>query len=251
MLRIRQLALVARELETVVEHLSAVLDLSVCFRDPGVATFGLANALLPIGTSFLEVVSPAEEGTAAGRHLDRHGGDGGYMVILQTDDLKAARSRAEAGGARVVWEIAFDNIATVHLHPRDVGGAIVSLDESRPPEEWRWAGPDWRAAVRTDVVREIRAAEIASDDPERLGHRWTELFGGDLVPRDAGFAWPLDDGTEVRFLPRTGRDGFSGIELVAPGRDRALEVARLRGLPTEGDCVTIAGTRLRLVTPEG
>ena len=99
---------------------------------------------MPIGNQLLEVVSPKEENTSAGRLLDRQGGDGGYMVILQTDDLAGARARAEAGGARVVWELALDDIATVHLHPRDVGGAIVSLDESKNPDDWRWAGPGWR-----------------------------------------------------------------------------------------------------------
>ncbi len=246
MLRLRQLALVARDLEPVVEDLCAVLGVSVCFRDPGVATFGLVNALMPIGNQFLEVVSPAQEGTSAGRLLERNGGDGGYMVILQTDDLGAARSRAQAGGARVVWELALDDIATIHLHPRDVGGAIVSLDDSREPDEWRWAGPDWRSAVVTDVVTGIRTAEVQADSPADLARRWVELFGREAVPSGDGVDWPLDEGA-VRFVPTSSRDGFHGIELNAPGRDRALSVARERGLPVADDRVTIAGTRFRFV----
>ena len=46
MLELRQLALVAQDLEPVVEDLTAVLGVPVCFRDPGVATFGLHNACL-------------------------------------------------------------------------------------------------------------------------------------------------------------------------------------------------------------
>lgn len=246
MLRIRQLALVARDLEPVVEDLCAVLGVSVCFRDPGVATFGLVNALMPIGNQLLEVVSPKEENTSAGRRLDRQGGDGGYMVILQTDDLAGARARAEAGGARVVWELALDDIATVHLHPRDVGGAIVSLDESKNPDDWRWAGPSWRDSVATDVVRGIRAAEIRTDAPAKLAARWSALFGREVEERDEGADWALDDDTHVHFRPASGREGFQGIELDAPGRDRALSVARERGLAVDGDRVTIAGTSFRL-----
>lgn len=244
MLRIRQLALVARDLEPVVEDLCAVLGVRVCFRDPGVATFGLVNALMPIGTQLLEVVSPKEEGTSAGRLLDRMGGDAGYMIILQTDDLTSARSRAEGAGARVVWEHALDDIATIHLHPRDVGGAIVSLDESKEPEEWRWAGPDWKKSISTDVVRGFRAAEVFADSPADVGRRWTELFGRDLERRGDGFEWALD-GNAVRFLPALGRQGFGGIELDAPGARNALRVARGRGLPVEDDCVTICGTRFQ------
>ncbi len=246
MLRIRQLALVARDLEPVVEDLCAVLGVSVCFRDPGVATFGLVNALMPIGHQLLEVVSPNEENTSAGRLLDRQGGDGGYMVILQTDDLARARARAEAGGARVVWELALDDIATVHLHPRDVGGAIVSLDESKNPDDWRWAGPTWRDCVSTDVVRGMRVAEICTDAPAKLAARWSALFGREVEETGEGADWALDGDTRIRFLPASDREGFQGIELDAPGRDRALSIARERGLAVDGDRVTIAGTSFRL-----
>lgn len=250
MLRIRQLALVARALEPVVEDLCAVLGVEVCFRDPGVATFGLVNALMPIGNQFLEVVSPDQEGTSAGRLLDRNGSDSGYMVILQTDDLVGARARAEGVGARVVWELELDDISTVHFHPRDVGGAIVSIDDSKDPGEWRWAGPEWRTRVSTDVVSGIRAAEIETPVPDRLARRWAELFGRGVVPTDDGAEWGVDDGGMVRFLKSEGGEAFRGIELVAPGCARALEVARSRGLPVDGHSVTIGGTRFRFVAPE-
>ena len=247
MLQLRQLALVARDLEPVVEDLTAVLGVPVCFRDPGVATFGLHNALFAIGDQFLEVVSPTTPDASAARLLARQGGDGGYMVILQTDDLAGARARAEAAGARVVWEIALSDIATVHLHPRDVGGAIVSLDESSPPREWRWAGPDWRDAVRTDVVSGMCAAEIACPDVARVAARWVELFGGSTRPAGDGLDWALDRGT-IRFRPTTGREGLRAIEFEAPGAERALAVARERGLPVERRAVEIAGTRLEFVS---
>ena len=44
----------------------------------GSAEFGLENTLMPVGRNFLEVVAPIQEGTAAGRYLDRRGGNGGY-----------------------------------------------------------------------------------------------------------------------------------------------------------------------------
>ncbi|MFQ5351781.1 MAG: VOC family protein, partial [Candidatus Binatia bacterium] len=146
-MRLRQIALVARDLDPVVDGLCRTLGLEVGFNDPGVAAFGLRNAVIPVGDTFLEVVSPLRENTSAGRFLERRGGDGGYMVMLQTDDLEADRRRLDGLGVRVVWEITLDDIAGVHLHPRDLGGAIVSLDQPRPPESWRWAGPDWRGAV--------------------------------------------------------------------------------------------------------
>jgi len=92
-MRIRQIALVARDLDRAIEDLRAVLGLTGGFRDPGVAEFGLRNTVLAVGTTFLEVVSPVRDDTTAGRFLARRGGDGGYMVILQTADLAADRAR--------------------------------------------------------------------------------------------------------------------------------------------------------------
>ena len=95
-IRMRQICLVARQLAPVVEQIQSVLELPVCHRDPGVGKYGLENALFPIGDKFLEVVAPVRDGTTAGRYLDRRGGDGGYMVITQCDDLAPRRQRCEA-----------------------------------------------------------------------------------------------------------------------------------------------------------
>ena len=178
-MRLRQVALVARELEPVVEDLCAVLGLEVCFRDPGVSEFGLHNALMPIGSCFLEVVSPTRPDTTAGRLLDRRGGDGGYMVIVQTDDLARDRERLAALGVRIVWQIALPDAQTIHLHPRDVGAAILSLDQMPEPEAWRWAGPSWRSFVKTGVTKALVGVELQSPEPGALAARW----GRGLRPR--------------------------------------------------------------------
>ena len=126
-MRLRQIALVAAELEPVVEALRETFGLGEPFPDPGIDTFGLCNAVFPIGSTFLEVVSPTRPGTTAGRLLERRGGDGGYMVIVQSDSLAVDRERVGALGVRIVWETKLDDAETIHLHPRDVGGAILSI----------------------------------------------------------------------------------------------------------------------------
>jgi hypothetical protein len=49
MIRIRQIALLAADLDAAIFELSTALDVDVIYRDPGVAQFGLANALFCIG----------------------------------------------------------------------------------------------------------------------------------------------------------------------------------------------------------
>jgi hypothetical protein len=245
---IRQIALVARDLDPAVEELCAVLGVEVCFHDPGVGEFGLKNALMPIGDTFLEVVCPVEDGTTAGRFLDRRGGDGGYMVLFQTQDLAADRLRISNLGVRIVWEINLDDISAFHMHPRDLGGAIVSIDHPQDPKSWRWAGPQWQEKVRTERVSRIVGAEIQSDDPAGLAARWAEVLGLEARSTDGGHVIPLATGA-VRFVPdRDGRGvGVSGFDVTSAAPDRIRQAARERGLDCGPDYVQVCGTRIGLV----
>jgi hypothetical protein len=185
-MRIRQIALVARELEPTVSAICDVLDLEVGFRDPGVKVFGLSNAVIPVGDTFLEVVSPTEKDTTAGRLLDRRGGDGGYMVILQTEDLDVHRKQLAELDVRIVWEHALEDIATIHLHPKDVGGAILSLDVADPPSSWRWAGPDWKSHRRTDTTAWIDGVQIQSSNPRDTAEQWSRITGSRVIDAPEG-----------------------------------------------------------------
>jgi hypothetical protein len=247
-MRLRQIAFVARRLEPVVEDLCAVLDTGVAFRDPGVGVFGLENAVMAVGDTFLEVVSPKQDGTTAGRYLERRGGDGGYMVMVQSDDLGADRRRLDSLGVRVVWSIELDDIGGMHLHPRDVGGAILSLDQPRPPESWRWAGPEWTGRGMTVASPRIAAAELQSEDPVALGRRWSEVLARPGRPTDLGWEIALDAGT-IRFAhPGDDRgEGLSGIDVAGADRAGALAAAQRRGALINQDGIEICAVRIRLV----
>jgi len=243
-MRIRQIALVATTLDPVLEDLSAVLAIDVAFHDPGVGVFGLRNGVMPVGEHFLEVVSPKQEGTSAGRYLERRRGDGGYMVIFQTRDLDSRRRHFAKHEVRTAWEVALDDISTAHLHPRDTGGAIVSIDEARPWESWRWAGPVWREHIRTERVSGIAGVEIQSRDPDALSHRWSRIFE---LPRAENGALKLpDDGATISFCEAVdGRgEGIRSVALHTTDPVGLVAAARERGLVVAEDgAVTIAGTR--------
>ena len=104
MIRLRQIAFATSDLAAGEAALSDALHVERCFQDPGVLTFGLANALFPIGDQFLEIVSPVQEHTTAGRQLDKRGGDCGYMVLFQVDDLAPVETRLADLGIRVVFD---------------------------------------------------------------------------------------------------------------------------------------------------
>jgi Glyoxalase-like domain len=181
MIRLRQVALVARDLDAAIADVRQHLDVDVCFRDPGVAEFGLHNALFRIGDQFLEVVSPVTTGTTAGRLLDRMGGDCGYMAIFEVDDLDERMRHLAQHGVRTVWQGEFRQIRGRHLHPKDTGGTLVSIDQPERPGEWHWAGPNWRDTRRSPIAAAITGITLSSDDPTGLAHRWHELHINESV----------------------------------------------------------------------
>ena len=182
MLRLRQVVVAARDLDATVQRIAEALDLTVCFNDPSVGEFGLHNALLTVGDQFIEVVSPIRDGTAAGRLLDRRDAAvSAYMVMFEVDDLDARMAAFSAGGVRTVWSGDHEMIRGRHLHPGDLGGAIVSLDETHPPGSWYWAGPNWQPDVDNAVVTAIAGYTIAVDDPESVATRWSQFGLDDRV----------------------------------------------------------------------
>ncbi|MGI9644142.1 MAG: VOC family protein [Ilumatobacteraceae bacterium] len=215
MIRLRQVAVVAADLEPVVSQLCDTFGLSVCHNDPGVGAFGLHNALMVVGDQFLEVVAPTEPGTTAGRLIDKRGGDGGYMAIYEVDDLDARVEHLAEHDVRVVWAGDLPTIRGRHLHPRDVGGALVSIDEPVPNGSWTWGGPDWVGHEDNAVVSSIAGVTVGASDPAAMEARWVDL----------GLA------TAVRFAPVGQRgEGIDGVDLVATDRVRAGESHDIGGV---------------------
>jgi len=212
MVRLRQAVLVAADLESTAETLREQLGLREPFRDPGVGMFGLENVVFSIGDCFIEVVSPAREDTAAGRQLERNGGDGGYMVLFDIEDLDGARARAEALGVRTVWQLDLPDISGTHMHPADLRGAIVSLDCSRPYGSWRWGGPEWTEKIGDGPPGRLTGITVAVGEPRAAADRWGEVLG--VAPSDGEQPTLALDGGEVRFVT-PGDGGAEGIVVIA------------------------------------
>jgi hypothetical protein len=235
--RLRQAVLVAAELEPAAAALRAALGLAEPFRDPGVGEFGLANVVFALGDCFIEIVSPIRPDTAAGRHLARHGGDGGYMALFDLEDLAGARERTRALGVRVVWQIDLPDIAGTHLHPGDMRGAIVSLDRSDPYGTWRWGGPHWTGRTGTSAPGSLAGITLGVADPAAVAARWGEVLG--VSPAGDGDRPRLElEGAQVRF-ERTGESAAEGISEIAVRTPAAL--------PGGAETIELGGVRLRRV----
>ena len=250
-LRLRQVCLVASDLEAQAARIASIFGLEVCYRDPNVAKYGLANVLFPIDTSFLEIVSPTQGGTTAGRFLERHGGRHGYMVILDCDDPERYRRRAESLGVRVANRIRHDAYLGVQLHPKDTGAAMLEFNSTVGGADllgpYGPAGPDWRRAIRRERTRWMSAVEIESPAPKALAERWAQIMERHM--RDAGngkYRIELDVGA-IDFLPSSsGEAVFAGLNLEAADPRAILAEAKAQGCAESEGTVNACGIRFRL-----
>jgi hypothetical protein len=198
--RLRQAVFAVSDLDAWVEKLRSELGLGEPYADPAVEYFGLRNAVFAVGDQFFELVSPVQDGTAAGRQIERQGGDCGYMAMLQVEDVAAARERARALGVSEVFEVEFDDITEAHLHPAQVGGAIVSVSQPTPASSWRWGGEGWSSrAAEGSIV----GLQVAVPGAEAVAGRWREIAGG-AIP--------------VAFTEDDSGPGIVGVEFDLGGR---------------------------------
>lgn len=238
--RLRQAVVATGDLDGVVAAWRDELGLGGGFADPGVELFGLRNAVLPVGDTFLEAVTPLVPGDRcpAERFMAARGGDAGYMAIFQVGDMDGARAHLAEQGLRTVFETDLDDIRCTHVHPGDVGAAIVSFDEATPSRSWRWAGPTWTDEARTEVVTGLAGLRLTSPEPARLLARWSGALAiePEPGPRPDGGRLGLPDGTYVE---------------VTEGPDEVLAGIDLRPAPgVEPRTFTVAGTTFRIVEPD-
>jgi hypothetical protein len=247
-LRLRQICLVAPELGPAVADMRAILGLEVCHRDPNVAPFGVENALFVAGTTFLEIIAPFKEGTAAGRFLDRTGGRGGYIALFDCPDPKARQTHAEAMGVAAAYVI--DHPGTYHgvqLHPRDCRAAMLEFDHTVGGEApdgpyWPAGGDGWQRHADTSRTREVAGIVATSADPAGLANHWSAILQRPV----ANGRIDVDNGFVAFEASDDGRERLDAILLDAADPDAMLAEAERRGRRTGDDSFLLSGMSFRI-----
>jgi hypothetical protein len=171
----------------------------------------LTLSTVPLGGDMLELVAPFEDGTTAGRLLEKRG-DGGYMVIMQTEDAKTRREYLEEEGlAKVIFSHDHGDVVCTQYHPKGIkgaspnslarppltmpGGMMPELDSHAPGPNnptpvktrlspWHACGPDYNVYApgmkRTEhlsLAGCVLRLQPGDADHEAASRQWEELFG--------------------------------------------------------------------------
>lgn len=248
-MRLRQICLVAPQLEPVISDIAAIMGLNECYRDGNVAKYGLENALLPVDTILLEVVAPFQPGTAAGRFIDKNSGRGGYMAIFCCDDPDERGRHANEMGVRTANVITHAPYHGVQLHPRDCRAAFIEFNHTTGSDDvlgtYPPAGPDWQKSIRKDVTLALTDVEMESPEPEVLAAHWGKIIGV-VVSRN-------DSGAPVLKLPNASfhfvkgpADLMSGLTFRVANVAKVVDAAKAKGCKVSGEGFDLCGVRFSL-----
>jgi len=248
-LRLRQICLVAPELESVIADIAGIMGLAVCYRDGNVEKYGLVNALLPVDTILLEVVSPFRGGTAAGRFIDKSAGRGGYMAIFACDDPDARAKAAGALGVRTANVITHAPYHGVQLHPRDCRAAFIEFNHTDGSDDvlgaYPPAGPDWQSFIARDVTRALTGVEMRSPDPVGLAEHWGRILGLP-VSRGTGGGPELKLPNAVFRFVEGESEIMSALDFQVADAEDVCEAARARGYDVSDNEFLLGGVVFRL-----
>jgi hypothetical protein len=249
-MRLRQICLVAPQLEPVISDIAGIMGLHVCYRDGNVAKYGLENALLPVDTIFLEVVAPFRPGTAAGRFIDKTGGRGGYMAIFCCDDPDERGAHANSIGVRTANVIDHAPYHGVQLHPRDCRAAFIEFNHTAGSDDvlgpYPPAGPDWPKSITKDVTQALIGVEMESPEPEVLAAHWGSIIGVAAGRDGSGVPELKLPNCSFHFV-KGASDLMSALTFRVSDPAKVREAARARGCKVSGDGFDLGGVTFRVV----
>lgn len=255
-LRLKQICLVASDINAQPLDIGVIMGLDICYRDPHVGAYGLENVLYPVDDVLLEVVVPTREDTAVGRYMQKlarpdlkEGFHGGYMTIFTASDTERRRDHAKAMGVRVAHEITRPEVHIVQLHPADCRASFVDFNRTRDSDgiygPYAVAGPDWTKFIRKDTTQKMVGIEVEGPDPEDLAAHWAKLIEVPVGRNAAGQPELTFVNSTFRFV-KGPREVLGGLIFKVSDVAKVKAAAAAKGYVVSGDSFHMCGVNFYL-----
>jgi methylmalonyl-CoA/ethylmalonyl-CoA epimerase len=95
---------------------------------------GVTTVFITLPNTKIELISPLTADSPIGKFLDRNPDGGIHHICYEVEDIRVARDRLEAEGARVLGprepKIGAHGKPVLFLHPKDFFGTLIELEQA-------------------------------------------------------------------------------------------------------------------------
>jgi methylmalonyl-CoA/ethylmalonyl-CoA epimerase len=126
--QIDHVGIAVEDLDTAVERYQQTLGVEPAHRER-VESQGVEEVLLPVGTSFIQLLGALGADTPIGRFLERRG-PGVHHIGFRVDDVASALEQLRGEGLRLIDDTprpGSRGTTIAFVHPKGMGGVLVEL----------------------------------------------------------------------------------------------------------------------------
>jgi methylmalonyl-CoA/ethylmalonyl-CoA epimerase len=95
---------------------------------------GVTTVFVELPNTKIELLEPLGDQSPIAKFLERNPDGGIHHLCYEVDDIRAARDRLKAGGARVLGDgepkTGAHGKPVLFLHPKDFNGALVEIEQA-------------------------------------------------------------------------------------------------------------------------
>jgi methylmalonyl-CoA/ethylmalonyl-CoA epimerase len=126
--QIDHVGIAVEDLDAAVERYRRTLGVEPAHRER-VESQGVEEVLLPVGTSFIQLLGALGPDTPVGRFLERRG-PGVHHIGFRVDDVASALDQLKGEGLRLIDDTprpGSRGTTIAFVHPKGMGGVLVEL----------------------------------------------------------------------------------------------------------------------------
>jgi methylmalonyl-CoA/ethylmalonyl-CoA epimerase len=131
--RLNHVAIAVRDIAKASEVYRQTLGAEVSAPEPQPA-HGVTTVFITLPNTKIELLEPLGEGSPIAKFLDRNPDGGIHHVCYEVDDIRAARDKLKAQGARVLGDgepkMGAHGKPVLFLHPKDFLGTLVEIEQA-------------------------------------------------------------------------------------------------------------------------
>ena len=181
--RLNHVAIAVRDIAKAANVYRQVLGAQVSEPEPQ-PEHGVTTVFITLPNTKIELLEPLGEASPIAKFLDRNPDGGIHHVCYEVDDIRAARDKLRAQGARVLGDgeakMGAHGKPVLFLHPKDFCGTLVEIDDAG-----RIAARRGKRGLNLATI--TQPIDVAADCTRDLFHH---LVGGALRRPSLGRAQP-------------------------------------------------------------